>query len=58
MSPVPLELKQVACIKTESSDLAAGAETEGFADFKPTNRRKVVQKAGRDEYPEMIQKRA
>jgi hypothetical protein len=48
MSPGPLELKQVACIKTESSDLAAGAETEGFADFKPTNREKVVQKAGRN----------
>jgi hypothetical protein len=48
MSPVPLELKQVACIKTESGDLAAGAEMEGFADFKPTNREKVVQKAGRD----------
>ena len=48
MSPVPLELKQVACIKTESSYLAAGAKIEGFADFKPTNREKVVQKAGRD----------
>jgi hypothetical protein len=48
MSPVSLELKQVACIKTESSYLAAGAKIEGFADFKPTNREKVVQKAGRD----------
>jgi hypothetical protein len=38
----------VACIKTESSDLAAGAKLEGFADFKPTIRGKFVQKAGRD----------
>jgi hypothetical protein len=47
MSSVPLELKQVACIKTESSDLSAAAKTEGFADSKPTNRGKVIQKAGR-----------
>ena len=46
MSSVPLELKQVACMKTENSDLAAGAKTEGFANFKPTNKRKVVQKSG------------
>jgi hypothetical protein len=38
MSLVSLELKEGACIKTESSDLAAGAKTEGFTDFKPTNR--------------------
>jgi hypothetical protein len=48
MSPVPLELKQVACMKTESSDLAVGAKKEGFADFKPTNREIVVQKVGWD----------
>jgi hypothetical protein len=48
MSLVSLELKQVAYIKTETSDLAAGAKTVGFADFKPTNRGKVVQKEGRD----------
>jgi hypothetical protein len=48
MSPVPLELKQVACIKAESSYLAAGAKIEGFADFKLTNRERVGQKAGRD----------
>jgi hypothetical protein len=38
----------VACIKTESSDLAAGAKSEGFADFKPTIRGKVGRKVGRD----------
>jgi hypothetical protein len=38
----------VACIKTESSDLAVGAKSEGYADFKPTIRGKVVQKAVRD----------
>ena len=46
MSSVPLELKQVACIKTESSDIAAAAKTEGLADFKSTNKGKVIQKAG------------
>ena len=46
MSSVPLELKQVACIKTESSDIAAAAKTEGFADFQSTNKGKVTQKAG------------
>ena len=38
----------MACIKTKSSDLAAGAKTKEFADFKPINRVKVVQKAWRD----------
>jgi hypothetical protein len=38
----------VACIKTESSDLATGVKSEGFAEFKPTIRGKVVKKAGRD----------
>ena len=38
----------MACIKTESSDLAVGAKTKEFADFKPINRVKVVQKAWRD----------
>jgi hypothetical protein len=37
MSSVPLELKQKAFMKTESSDLAASPEIEGCADFKPTN---------------------
>ena len=32
--------------KTESSDIAAAAKTEGFADFKSTNKGKVMQKAG------------
>jgi hypothetical protein len=45
---VPLELKQVACIKKESSDLAAGAKTKGFADFKLTNMEKVIHKTWRD----------
>jgi hypothetical protein len=35
-------------MKTESTDLAAGAKTEGFANSNPTNREKVVQKTGRD----------
>jgi hypothetical protein len=48
MSSVSTEHKQVACIKTGSSDLAVGAETERMADCKPTRREKVVQKAGRD----------
>ena len=48
MSSVQLELKQVACMKTYNSDLTAGAKTEGFADFKPTNKGKVVQKSWRD----------
>jgi hypothetical protein len=38
----------VACVKTESSDLVTGAKSEGFADFKPAIRGKVIQKAGRD----------
>ena len=33
---------------TESSDLAANAETEIFAYFKPTKRQMVIQKAGRN----------
>ena len=48
MSSVSQEHKQVACIKTGSSDLAVGAETEKMADCKPARRGKVVQKAGRD----------
>jgi hypothetical protein len=35
----------VACVKTESSDLVTGAKSEGFADFKPAIRGKVVQKS-------------
>ena len=42
MSPAPLKLKQMACMKTESSDLTVGVKTEGFADLKPTNREMVV----------------
>jgi hypothetical protein len=38
----------MACIKIESSDLAASEKTKEFVDFKPTNRDKVVQKAWRD----------
>ena len=30
----------------ESSDIAAAAKTEGLADFKSTNKGKVMQKAG------------
>jgi hypothetical protein len=48
MSSESSEPKQVACIKTRSSDLAVGAETERMADYKPTRRGKVIQKAGRD----------
>jgi hypothetical protein len=48
MSSVSPELRQVACIKTGSSDLAVGAETERMADCKPTRRGKVVQTEGRD----------
>ena len=39
-------LKQVACIKTESSVLAGSADTQTFAYFKPTKRQKVIQKVG------------
>jgi hypothetical protein len=42
MSSVSPELRQVACIKTENSDLAAAAKTERFPDFKPTRREKVI----------------
>jgi hypothetical protein len=38
----------MACIKTESRDLAAGAKTQRCAGSKPTRREKVIQKAGRD----------
>ena len=36
------ELKQVACIKTESSVLAGSGETQISAYFKPTTRPKVI----------------
>jgi hypothetical protein len=48
MSSVCQEHKQVACIKTGSSDLAVGVETERMADYKPTRREEVVQRGGRD----------
>ena len=48
MGSVSKEHKQVACIKTGSSDLAAGAETEKLVDFRPTKRQKVVQTAWKD----------
>jgi hypothetical protein len=48
MSSVSPEHKQVACMKTERDDLAAGTETERMADYQPTRREKVVQKAGKD----------
>ena len=35
-------------MKTERDDLAAGTETERMADYQPTRREKVVQKAGKD----------
>src|ERR1700692_776035 len=35
-------------MKTGSSDLAASAETEVFAYFRPTQKEKIVQKAERD----------
>jgi len=41
MSFLSLELKQVACIKTESSVLAESGETQKFTDFKPTKTQKV-----------------
>ena len=40
MSPALLELKQVAHIKTESSDLAAGAKTGGVYRFQANQQRK------------------
>ena len=40
------KLKQVACIKTESSVLAGSAKTQKFVYFKPTKRQKVIQKVG------------
>jgi hypothetical protein len=46
MSYISIELKQVAYIKTESIDLAADAETERCAHYKPTKREKVIQKEG------------
>ena len=39
-------LKQIACIKAESSILAGSAETQKFAYFKPTKGQKVIQKVG------------
>jgi hypothetical protein len=47
MNPVALELKQVACIKQRAVVLQQVAKSEGFADFKPTNREKVIQKTGK-----------
>jgi hypothetical protein len=32
----------------KNRDIVTGAKSEGFADFKPAIRGKVVQKAGRD----------
>ncbi len=46
MSFLCLELKQVACTKTENSVLAAGRKTAKFAYSKPTKNQKVVQKVG------------
>ena len=46
MSFLCLELKQLACTKTENSVLAKGAKTETFADSKPTKKQKVTQKVG------------
>ena len=40
MSFLCLELKQLACTKTEGSVLAKGAKTEKFADSKPTKKPK------------------
>ena len=37
-----LELKQVACTKTENSVLAAGGKTAKFAYSKPTKNQKVI----------------
>jgi hypothetical protein len=48
MSFVSPEHKQVACIKTERGDLATGAETKRMANYQPTRREKVVQKAEKD----------
>ena len=39
-------LKQIACMKTESSVLAGSAETQKFAYIKPTKGKKVIQKVG------------
>jgi hypothetical protein len=60
MSSVSPEHKQVACMKTERRDLAAGTKTERMADYQPTRREKVIQKAGKDslEVPQEDPKRA
>jgi hypothetical protein len=44
MSFLCLELKQVACTKTENSVLAGGGKTVKYADSKPTKKQKVIQK--------------
>ena len=46
MSSVLLQLKQMACIKIESSDFAAIEKTKEFSDFKLTNREKLSEKCG------------
>src|SRR5882672_3328405 len=46
MSFLCIELKQLACTKTESSVLAKGAKTDKFADSKPTKKQNGTQKVG------------
>ena len=42
MSFLCLELKQVACTKTENSVFAGSGETQIFADLKLAKRQKVI----------------
>ena len=44
MSFICLELKQLACTKTESNVLAKGAKTEKFGESKPTKTKKQKNK--------------
>ena len=48
MSSTYPEPKQIACMKIGRCDFETGAKTERFADYIPTRRQKVVQKAGKD----------
>jgi hypothetical protein len=48
MSSTYPEPKQIACMKRGRCDFETGAKTVRFADYIPTRREKVIQKAGRD----------
>jgi hypothetical protein len=48
MSSAPFKLKQIACIKQRAVILQQVAKSEGYTDFQPANREKVVQNIERD----------